>query len=96
MYEVDWRTSGKVTSHTIDETSADTRFFLLVDALSTRYNKLPSDILRRSDTFDMLVYDVAVTYERYVHSKNNKDGNVADFVNKDHIAEIGRKYYGKG
>lgn len=96
MYEVNRHTFGKVVSHTIDEKSEDTRFFLLVDALSTRYNKMPSDILNDADTFDMLVFDVAVTYEKYLRNKEKNDGSVADVFSKERINEIGRKYYGKG
>lgn len=37
---------------------------MLLDALGTRYHKLPSEVLRRSDTLDILIFDVAVTWQR--------------------------------
>ena len=45
----------------------------MIDALSKRYSVLPSKLLTQGDTFDLMVMDVAVTYEKYVNEKaNNK------------------------
>ena len=45
----------------------------MIDALSKRYGVLPSKLLTQGDTFDLMVMDVAVTYEKYVNEKaNNK------------------------
>lgn len=37
----------------------------MLDALASRYHKLPSEILRGSDTLDILVFDVAVSWQRH-------------------------------
>ena len=45
---------------------------LLVDAMGKRYGKLPSEIFKSADTFDLMVMDVAVTYEQHLNNKHNK------------------------
>lgn len=37
----------------------------MLDALATRYHHLPSEILTRSDTLDILVMTVAVSWQRH-------------------------------
>lgn len=91
MYEVDWRKFGKVTSHFIDEKSADTQFIFLVDQLATRYSKLPSEILQSGDTFDMMVYDVVSTYTKHIQSKQK--GNVdSSMYDQDQLLEKLQKH----
>lgn len=63
--------------------------------LATRYNKLPSEVVCVGDTFDMLVFDVATTYQKFLEKKNNKDLNVNDY-DPEKIKELGQKFYGKG
>lgn len=38
---------------------------MLLDNLATRYHLLPSEIVRRADALDVLVMDVAVSWEQY-------------------------------
>ena len=49
---------------------------LLVDSLATRYYKLPSEIIRSSDTIDVLVMDAAVSWSRYMEDQQQakRDG----------------------
>jgi hypothetical protein len=44
----------------------------MFDVLGQRYGKLPSELLRTADSFDLMVFDVAVSYEEYRNKKNNK------------------------
>ena len=37
----------------------------MLDALGTRYHLLPSEVLARSDTLDVLVMDTAMAWEKY-------------------------------
>jgi hypothetical protein len=37
----------------------------MLDSLATRYHLLPSQVLRQADSLDLMVYDVAVSYDRY-------------------------------
>lgn len=52
----------------------------MFDALAKRYGKLPSQLLLDADSFDLMVFDVAVTYEKMEHDKANKkvDMNMYD------------------
>jgi hypothetical protein len=43
----------------------------MLDTLATRYSKLPSEVLRKGDSFDLSVMDVALTYEKYQRDKES-------------------------
>lgn len=38
--------------------------------MGQRYGLLPSEIISRASTFDLVVMDMAMTYERHHHEKN--------------------------
>ena len=44
----------------------------MLDAMGKRYGTLPSVLLNKADSFDLMVFDVAVTWEKYQHNKANK------------------------
>jgi hypothetical protein len=44
--------------------------------MAQRYSTLPSNLLRRADSFDYMVFDVATTYAQYKQSQ--KDGTVPE------------------
>lgn len=44
----------------------------MFDAVAQRYSVLPSALLRTADSFDLMVFDVAVTYQRMQQDKANK------------------------
>ena len=67
---------------------------LMFDTMGRRYSKLPSEILRTADSFDLMVMDVAHTYEQYLDAKaNNK--NIDQFMDKDEMKHIFDKATGK-
>lgn len=37
----------------------------MLDTLATRYHCLPSEVVQRGDTLDILVMDIALNWERY-------------------------------
>lgn len=43
---------------------------ILLDQMSKRYGLLPSEAIARASTFDMVVMDMAMTYEHYQHQKS--------------------------
>ena len=48
----------------------------MIDALGERYGKLPSEVLDKGSTFDLQVYDIAVSYRNWLEKKaNTKDAN---------------------
>jgi hypothetical protein len=55
--------------------------------MAKRYGKLPSELLRTADSFDIMILDVATTYEAYQHAKAS--GKTTDFMNQSELV----KYY---
>lgn len=47
---------------------------LMIDSLGKRYGLLPSEVLNRSNTFDLYIMDVALSFENYHHSKTMNNG----------------------
>lgn len=48
---------------------------LQIDTIGKRYGILPSDVLRRADTFDLYVMDTAISFENY-HQAKQKNGGI--------------------
>ena len=44
----------------------------MLDSMAERYGILPSELLQRADTFDLMVMDVALTYQKYINDKQQK------------------------
>ena len=42
---------------------------LSIDALGKRYSLLPSEVMSKASTFDLVVLDAAIGYEVYLQSK---------------------------
>jgi hypothetical protein len=63
--------------------------------LAKEYSKLPSEILAKADTFDMLVYDVSTTYQQYVRKKANKEAPNMSSMDTTGLNDLSEKYYGK-
>lgn len=55
---------------------------LTIDGLGKRYGMLPSEVLQRSNTFDLYIMDAAMTFENYHHKKamNNGRDPIPDFT----------------
>ena len=66
----------------------------MIDAMAKRYGSLPSNVLANGDTFDMMVFDVAVTTEVVNSYKQQNKPLPADFYNKEQVDELAEKYYG--
>jgi len=47
---------------------------LTIDSLGKRYGMLPSEVLERSNTFDLYIMDMALTFENYHHKKSMNNG----------------------
>ena len=65
----------------------------MFDVLGQRYGKLPSEVLRTADSFDVMVFDVAVTYEEYRNKKQNK-GDINDMTDPRELEEHFKKHRG--
>jgi hypothetical protein len=55
---------------------------LTIDGLGKRYGMLPSEVLERSNTFDLYIMDASMTFENYHHKKANNNGRepIPDFT----------------
>ena len=48
---------------------------LMIDSLGKRYGMLPSEVLDRSNTFDLYIMDAALSFEHFHHKKAMNNGN---------------------
>ena len=55
---------------------------LTIDGIGKRYGMLPSEVLERSNTFDLYIMDAAMTFDNYHHKKaiNNGREPIPDFT----------------
>jgi hypothetical protein len=62
---------------------------LTIDGLGKRYGMLPSEVLERSNTFDLYIMDASLTFENYHHKKsmNNGQDPIPDFTT-DELLEL--------
>lgn len=65
---------------------------LMIDSLGKRYGMLPSEVLNRSNTFDLYIMDAALTFENYQHKKamNNGKDPIPDY-NTDQLQAMLKK-----
>lgn len=54
---------------------------MAVDAMASRYGLLPSEIMSRASTFDLFVYDTAVSYIQYAQDK--AEGKSPEYKQED-------------
>lgn len=60
-----------------------------IDGLAKRYGKLPSEILREANTFDLYIIDAALTFESYHQKKaQNKGQEPVDHYTTDDLLKI--------
>jgi hypothetical protein len=45
----------------------------MIDMMAKRYGLLPTEVLERATTFDMVIMDMSMTYEHYLQNKDKKD-----------------------
>lgn len=58
---------------------------LYIDSLGKRYGMLPSEVLNRSNTFDLYIMDAALTFENYHQKKANNNGQepIPDYTTEE-------------
>lgn len=60
-----------------------------IDGLAKRYGKLPSEVLRDANTFDLYIIDAALTFESYHQKKaQNKGMEPVDHYTTDDLLKI--------
>lgn len=50
---------------------------LLLDFVSKRYGKLPSEVMRKGNTFDFYIADLAASYQSWYYEQSRKDSGGA-------------------
>jgi hypothetical protein len=65
---------------------------LQVDGLGKRYGLLPSEVIKRGNTFDLYIMDCALSFENYHHKKamNNGKDPIPEYTN-DELLEMFNK-----
>ena len=65
---------------------------LQLDGLGKRYGLLPSEVLRRADTFDLYIMDCALTFEHFHHKKQMNNGKTpTEFYDIETLEKINEK-----
>jgi hypothetical protein len=59
--------------------------------MGKRYGKLPSEVLAQADTFDLMVFDVSVTYQNYQNQKQNNTGSPTEYYDQDQLQSLMQK-----
>jgi hypothetical protein len=60
-----------------------------IDGIAKRYGKLPSEVMKDANTFDLYVLDAALTYEHYHHKKAmNKGQEPVDNYSTDQLLKM--------
>ena len=62
-----------------------------MDKLGSRYGLLPSEVLERGTTLDLMVLDIALSYENY---KQNRAQGEAPNISEDVMLEALKKVRG--
>lgn len=70
----------------------------MLDSIAKRYGCLPSHLLGEGDSFDMMVFDVAVNYESISHAKQNKkpltEAQQRRLYGDDKLKAMEERFYG--
>ena len=60
---------------------------LLLDAMGERYSMLPSKVMKEGDSFDLMVFDVSMSYKMWQQKKDNSK-DVTDMYDQDQLKDI--------
>jgi hypothetical protein len=60
---------------------------LLIDSLARTYGCLPSEVLSKADTFDIMVMDVSMAWQTIQNSKRENKPLPQHMYNKDELQE---------
>ena len=53
----------------MDPEGVEMSMILSIDALGKRYSLLPSEVMEKASTFDLVVLDAALGYQNYIQDK---------------------------
>jgi len=62
--------------------------------MAKHYGVLPSDVINRASTFDLMVYDISLTWEQ--HQRDEANGGGGTQYSQEQLLEIiGKKWNGR-
>jgi len=67
---------------------------MLIDTLADRYKLLPSEVLTRATTFDVMVADTVISYRNELEKRANKEANPSKYTD-DELLEIVKQTRGE-
>lgn len=70
-----------MTKEALDPESIELNMLICIDAMAKRYSLLPSEVLERANTFDLVVLDSSIGYEQYV--RNQAEGRIPEIKQED-------------
>lgn len=65
---------------------------LTIDSLGKRYGMLPSEVLERSNTFDLYIMDASLSFENFHHRKSMNNGvdPLPDYTTDELLAMVNK------
>lgn len=63
---------------------------LTIDAVSKRYGVLPSEFMRRGNSFDLYVADLAHQFEAYLHKKAENKNTTPELSQEQMMSMMNR------
>lgn len=65
---------------------------LTIDSMGKRYGMLPSEVLERSNTFDLYIMDAALSFENFHHKKqmNNGQDPLPEYTESELLAMLNK------
>lgn len=71
-----------MTGESIDPNSIESSLILILDNMGKRYGMLPSEVIVRANTFDLVIMDTAMTLEKHAN-ESSKSGYIPDISVED-------------
>ena len=68
---------------------------MLIDTMARTYGKLPSQVLREADSFDLMVLDVANAYYEIQHAKQNNKPIPAKYYSTEDLEKTLKRARGE-
>lgn len=61
---------------------------LMIDTMAERYAMLPSEVLTRGNTMDLLIFDACSSYKRHLQDRANGAPLKTEDFNQDELKQI--------
>lgn len=68
---------GKAPSVDFANPSTELNVMLLLDFVCKRYGKLPSEAMRKGNTFDFYIADLAASYQSWYYEESRKESGAS-------------------